>query len=132
MRVIDSSVLVKYFTREKGWLEARKYIIEGAITLDLALKELANALWKKNVQKTIDKELVKKIINDILQEKPFIIVNEQKYIQDALDISLQYNITIYDALFIALAHKLGLELVTADHKQAEAASKQGVKAILIA
>ncbi len=84
------------------------------------------------MQKTIDKELVKKIINGILQEKPFIIVNEQKYIQDALDISLQYNITIYDALFIALAHKLGLELVTADHKQAEAASKQGVKAILIA
>ena len=55
MRVIDSSVLVKYFSREKGWEKARKYIVEGAMTLDLAIKEVSNTLRKRPLIETRSK-----------------------------------------------------------------------------
>ena len=44
MRVIDSSALIKYFTREEGWEKVREILLNGAITLDLAVKELGSAL----------------------------------------------------------------------------------------
>ena len=40
MKVIDSSALVKYFAREEGWERVRELILEGVITLDLAIKEV--------------------------------------------------------------------------------------------
>ncbi|MEM1611366.1 MAG: type II toxin-antitoxin system VapC family toxin [Sulfolobales archaeon] len=47
MRVIDPSSLIKYFSREEGWDRVRDLMRDGVITLDLAVKEVANALWKK-------------------------------------------------------------------------------------
>jgi hypothetical protein len=40
VRVIDSSALVKYFAREEDWERVRELILEGVITLDLAIKEV--------------------------------------------------------------------------------------------
>ncbi len=131
MRVIDSSVLVKYFSREEGWERARKYVVEGAITLDLAVKELSNALWKKVLRNEIDPELAIEIIEDIIREKPLIIEEETKYLVEALQYSIKYKITIYDALFIVLAKNKNLELVTADKKQAEVAEETGIKTVLV-
>ena len=54
MRVIDSSALVKYFTREAGWEKVREVLIDGVVTLDLAVKEVANALWKRVTRGEID------------------------------------------------------------------------------
>ena len=45
--VVDSSVLAKYVLREEGWEEVEKYLERGTITLDLAVKEVLNALWKR-------------------------------------------------------------------------------------
>ncbi len=131
MRVIDSSVLVKYFSREKGWEKARKYIVEGAITLDLAIKELGNALWKKVLKNEMEAEIAIEIISDIIREKPMIIEDETKYLAEALKYSIENKITIYDALFIILAKNKNLELVTADKKQAKTADKTGIKTIQI-
>ena len=47
MKVIDSSALIKYFSCEEGWERVREVMLEGVVTLDLAIKELLNALWKK-------------------------------------------------------------------------------------
>lgn len=47
MRVIDSSTLIKYLSREVGWERAREVILEGVITLDLAIKEVVSALWRR-------------------------------------------------------------------------------------
>jgi predicted nucleic acid-binding protein len=39
VRVIDSSALIKYFTREEGWEKVREILLDGVATLDLAVKE---------------------------------------------------------------------------------------------
>ncbi|MEJ2781337.1 hypothetical protein WIW89_10745 [Stygiolobus sp. CP850M] len=51
MRVIDSSSLVKFFSKEKGWEKVAEIITEGIMTLDLSIKEVANTMWKKDPYK---------------------------------------------------------------------------------
>ena len=57
MRAIDSSVIVKYFSREPGWEKAKQVLLEGVVTLNLSAKELANALWKKVVRNEMSYEV---------------------------------------------------------------------------
>jgi PIN domain nuclease of toxin-antitoxin system len=40
VRVIDSSSLVKFFSREEGWDRVKEVILEGVMSLDLSFKEL--------------------------------------------------------------------------------------------
>ncbi len=47
MYFIDASAIVMYVVCEPGWEKVRKFLSEGAVTLDLAIKEVANALWEK-------------------------------------------------------------------------------------
>ena len=79
----------------------------------------------------MDPDLALEIINDIVREKPLAIEDEAKYLVEALRCSIENRITIYDALFIVLARCRGLELVTADQKQARVAERVGVKVILL-
>jgi predicted nucleic acid-binding protein len=71
-------------------------------------------------------EAMKEILN-----KAVIIENEMDYIDEAFEIFIKQNITVYDSLYIALAKKKKLELLTADEMQAQAASLEGVRAIVL-
>ncbi|MEM3078142.1 MAG: hypothetical protein QXR38_01440 [Nitrososphaerales archaeon] len=51
MRVIDSSALVKFFSREEGWDRVEEVILEGVMSFDLSIKEVVNALWKKGIER---------------------------------------------------------------------------------
>jgi len=131
VRVIDSSTLIKYFTREYGWEEVREVLLEGVITVDLAIKEVANALCKKVLRGDMNYETAIQILKDLVEEKPLPIISQDKYLISAFEISAKHGITIYDALFIALAKERSQELVTSDTKQAEIARDLGLKAILV-
>jgi predicted nucleic acid-binding protein len=50
----------------------------------------------------------------VLLRYPITIVPGQSLITTALDIALQYQQTVYDALYVALATSRGCQLVTAD------------------
>ena len=131
MRVIDSSVLVKYFSRESGWEEAERIILEGVVTLDLAVKELVNALRKKVLKSEMSYEIAVKIIRDLVESKPFPVKSQELYLVEAFAIALRNNITVYDALFIAMAKRKNLELATCDEEQAKTARKEGLRAMLL-
>jgi predicted nucleic acid-binding protein len=70
-------------------------------------------------------EAMKEILN-----KAVIIENEMDYIDEAFEISIRRNITIYDSLYIKLAKKK-LELLTADGIQAQVVSLEDVRAIVL-
>jgi predicted nucleic acid-binding protein len=131
VRVIDSSSLVKFFSKEEDWEKIAKIIEEGVITLDLSIKEVANALWKKILMGEMNEDIAIKIIYDLLKGEAIIIVNQDEYLIEAFKIANRNKITIYDSLFIALAKSKNLELVTSDKKQYEIAKNEGVNAILI-
>ncbi len=131
MRVIDSSALVKYFSREEHWEIVRKYMLEGVITIDLAIKELSNALWKKVLRGELFPETARTILQDLVGDNIFKIVSQSKYLVKAFDIAIKYGVTIYDVLFIAVALDENMGLITSDQKQKEVAEKLGVKTIYI-
>jgi len=44
--VIDASALTKFVLKEEGWEEVTPYLKTGATSIDLVVKEVANAVWK--------------------------------------------------------------------------------------
>ena len=131
MRVIDSSSLVKFFSKEEGWKAVRELILEGVISLDLSIKEVANALWKKVLRNEMSISDANKIITDLSEAEAIKIVNQDNYLSKAFEIAVRNRITVYDALFVALAKELNIELITSDTKQAEIAKKEGINTVIV-
>jgi predicted nucleic acid-binding protein len=131
VRVIDSSIFVKYLSRENGFEKAAKVIEEGGISFDLALKETVNAIWKKVSLKELSERAAFSIINDLVSDPPFLIADQKKYLVDAFKMALKHGLTVYDTLFIALARTENLELVTADQKQFKVALDEKARATLV-
>jgi predicted nucleic acid-binding protein len=128
VKVIDSSALIKYVSKEEGWEIVETHIKEGCVTLELAIKETANALVKKVLKNEVATETAKKIIAHL--PKIVRIVPQTEHFSKALEIATKYKITIYDALFIALAVNFGQPLLTSDKKQAEISEKYITTALI--
>lgn len=126
MKAIDSSSLVKFFSREDGWKKVQELILEGVISLDLSIKEVANALWKKALSKEIEVKDAEEMVKSLAESEVIKIKDQKDFILEAFKISVKNNITIYDSLFIELAKNTKIQLVTSDRIQAEAARKEGV------
>ena len=137
MIVIDGSALVKYLLYEDGWEEISRYIREmrPLVTIDHALKEVANGILKhKKLYSMIGDDKIIRLYRgflELVRTGVIIIEPEDKYIAEALEIALNHDISIYDSLYISLALKYG-ELLTCDARQAEVASKLGIKVYYIA
>jgi predicted nucleic acid-binding protein len=131
VRVVDSSAIVKYYVREPGWERVREIMKEGVVTLNFAIIEIANALWRKIMRNEMSVDIAKEIVEDLVIRRAIPLEPFENYITEALKISAQHRVTVYDALFIASALKKSLELVTADEKQAEVAKALGVGVVLV-
>jgi predicted nucleic acid-binding protein len=69
-KVIDSSVLTKYLLKEKDWEKIHEILLERPYTLDLAMKEVANAIWKRVfLIKDMDIKRAFMILNDLFDMK---------------------------------------------------------------
>lgn len=132
-RVIDSSALAKLLLKEEGWKRVEEIIVEKPFTLDLAIKEVANAIWRRVVLlHDIDIEKVLTLLNHLLELKKVLRVEPQdQYIVQAFTIALENNIAVYDALFIAQAMIKKATSVTSDKRQFDVAQKLGVEATYI-
>jgi predicted nucleic acid-binding protein len=124
VKVIDSSALIKYLTKEENWQKIENHIKEGCVTLDLAITETANALIKKTLKNEVDIKTAKQIIAHLY--KIVKIMPQTEQFEKALEIATKHKITIYDALFIALAVNTNQPLITSDRKQAETSGRCGV------
>ena len=131
MRVIDSSSLSKYVNREASWKRVEGLLKEGCTTLELALKEVGNSVWKRVVRGELTPDIAISVYKDFVGLRPFKTARQEDLYAKALQISTTWNISLYDALFIELSRELNLELVTSDEKQAEVSEKMGVKTIFI-
>ncbi len=127
MIVIDASSLAKYILREDNWRKIRKYLEKEICSLNLALVEISNAIWKHYAlyHKFTEEEAILafeavKLLNDVVIFEPF-----ENYLGDAMKISNKYKISIYDALYISQAHKYR-KIITSDKLQRDVASKMKI------
>nr|WP_084742605.1 type II toxin-antitoxin system VapC family toxin [Sulfurisphaera tokodaii] len=129
---MDASVLAKFVTKEKGW-EKITEILKDAETLDFALVEVSNVVWKKVVltRELTEQDAIKAvtIIKEYLPQ--LLTLNKSvNLIERAMEISVKEKIPIYDSLYIALAERKGSKLVTGDKKQHEIAKKYVISELI--
>lgn len=78
---------------------------------DLSLYEIANALrYNKNFQS----EDVKKVISTLIDLNLNIVEVKEDLLNSAIDIAIEDDITVYDAIFISISDSLAAPLVTAN------------------
>jgi predicted nucleic acid-binding protein len=129
VKVIDSSALIKYIAKEENWEKVQEHLKEGCITLDLAIKETANALVKKALKNEVSSETAKEIINYL--PRTVRITPQNEHFSKALEIAIKNKMAIYDALFTALSVNTNIPLLTSDEKQAKTSREYGVSVTLI-
>ena len=117
--IVDSSVVAKWVLPETDSAHAKLLIAEIAlkgerlIILDLALVEVANAIWKKHHRGLTTLEEARQALDDLLQV-PVHAEAANRLLKPALEIAAKYDLAVYDSLFVALCQDLGLPGVTAD------------------
>ena len=126
MLLIDSSSIVKFYSKEEGWEKVMPYMKEAS-TIPLALVELGNGLRKKARKGDIDGELAARLLEGYAYSVP--LADQNKRLADALRISIENGISVYDALFVAVASWEGYDLVSSDKKQADVSEKLGVRTV---
>jgi predicted nucleic acid-binding protein len=126
VKVVDSSTVAKYVNGEKNWESAARVLDEGCVSLELAVKEAGNSLWKRVHRGELSSDQAKLLFSEFTASRPFTIDEQRGLYVPALEIAASLDLTFYDALFLALAKEKGLALATSDSAQAEAARKLGL------
>lgn len=129
-RVIDSSTLAKFLLRESGWERVKGILTGKPYTLDLAVKEVANAIWRRvTLMGDVSLEKAPVILGDLLELKRVALRVEPQdpYLGQALRIAIENRVTVYDSLFIAQALAKKAALATSDERQGRVAERLNVK-----
>ena len=86
--------------------------------MDIALAEALNALWKRScLTKDLKPDEASTAADDLTKIFSGLRIEAtQELAEDALNIALARNITLYDSLYVAASKKLGGTLYTADQK----------------
>ena len=130
MKAIDTSALAKLLLKEEGWEKVLGHLKEGAVSVDLIVKEAANVVWRRTGGDIKKAEPMLEALKE-LAEKVIRTEDERTHLDEAVRIAFNHNITVYDALYVALAKTLKTPLITSDLKQAKIAEKLGVHTITV-
>jgi predicted nucleic acid-binding protein len=116
-RVVDASVVAAAFFRELYSERARELLSGGDPLLapDLIHSELANVIWKRWSRKEIDAGEAAQLLQDFLN-LPLRIAPSAGLAEIALQLSIETRRTVYDCLYLALAMRNKVVVVTSDRR----------------
>ena len=115
--VLDASVIIKWFKQEIYTEIATKIKddfvngIHEIVVPDLILYEITNGM---RYDKKFDANLIKESLDNLLKMEIDIVIPSKDLISRAIEISYSSNVTIYDAIYIALAELNDAIFITAD------------------
>jgi predicted nucleic acid-binding protein len=128
--VIDASAIVPLVAKEscsalaRRWFSAAQDHLASSVTIDLFDAECANAVWKRVRWSRWSKEDAELALDRVLA-LPFPRMAFGEIAGEALRVAVRFEITVYDACYVALAATTSLPLVTADRRMARAARSAG-------
>jgi predicted nucleic acid-binding protein len=130
--VLDTSALIRIYIPDGPVPEQLVKALRSAergedaiLAPDLLLAECGQVLHRKRLAHLLSDEEVDTLIGHILS-LPLRIVPHSEILALASTIALRENLTVYDALFLALAEKHSAKLITADTKLQSAANRLGL------
>jgi len=86
--------------------------------------------FRRGEMSLTDARITIEALKEIL-DKAVRVEGELPYLDEAVNISFSQGVTIYDSLYIAMAKKKGLKLVTVDEIQANAATAENISVMLL-
>jgi len=93
-------------------------------TLDYSIVEVSSSVWKAVLQERIGEGDAKKKIEALkMLASVLTIFKAEDYLERGFEIALKEKITIYDAIYIALAEDKGATLFTSDRGQYDVARR---------
>jgi predicted nucleic acid-binding protein len=120
--VVDASVAVKWLLPEPGSDRARSLAAMRLQAPDLLPVECANVLWKKVRLGDLSKDQAL-VAFEMLRNAPVAFTGSLELLDAALRLSIGLEHPVYDCLYIALAVRNDLPLVTADRRLVAVARK---------
>jgi predicted nucleic acid-binding protein len=117
-RVLDTSVIAKWFFNEEGTDRAEVLLtdlLEGSVRVQVPSSmfyELANVVWTRR-SKSFGEQQARMVWAEVVTF-PLSVTDWSELLPEALAFAMQHDVTVYDAAFVVLARQLGGELVTAD------------------
>src|SRR4051812_30921357 len=119
--VLDSSVAFKWVVNESLSITAQKIRADFISTLhelvspDIFPSELAHALTRAERQLRISVGDAIQLWSDVMTTSPRLLP-ATALLPRAIDLSSRNRIGVYDCLYVALAEREGIQLITADDK----------------
>ena len=134
--VVDTSVFVKFFTREPDSLQADA-LLEGFrqgavrfVAVDFLFVEFANVLWHKTSRGELTEAEAEEKIQDLLTWH-MEIVPVRSVLLATFRTACRHAHAAYDAAFLALAESRGIRFITADEKFYEKARRHSPAPVLL-
>ena len=115
--VVDASVVLKWFVPEIHSDAARRLLsaTHQFLSPDLLFPEVGNAIWKKVRRGELTAEDGQKLAADISSVAVETVATRGLMV-DAHALAVTTGLTVYDAMYLALAVRLETNLITADDK----------------
>jgi len=135
--VVDSSVVLKWFFPEPYTLEARHILNDyqaGVLDLfapDLIYAEVGNIVWKKHRFQGLEASDAKQILT-LFGRLTLKIFSCSLLLDQAYQLAVTHQRTVYDALYLALSLREQCPFVTADERFANALSSHFTNIIWVA
>jgi len=119
--VVDASVAVKWLVVEEDANVARELATSGQDlhAPRLLASEIANALWRKAQSGEIERRAADVLMASV-PNMPVRWDVDELVAGDAMRLALALNQPVYDCMYLALAHRIGATVVTADRRFAAA------------
>ncbi len=126
--VVDASVLIKLFFEENHSEAAERHVqaAEELLAPDLIWSEVANVIWKRHRRGDLSEEDAAEIAARII-DMPLHIHPTIDLIPDALHLAMQFDRTVYDSLYVALAVRTESVMVTGDERLVNAMADSPLK-----
>jgi predicted nucleic acid-binding protein len=119
--VVDASVALKWLVDEEG-ADVADRILGHATELHaprLLASEVTNALWRKARIREIERSDVGVLVAAVAH-MPLAWTEDERICAGAGRLAVGLERPVYDCMYLALAHRLGVRLVTADTRFANA------------
>ena len=127
--VIDTSALMRLYIPDgpipedlEATLQNTERGNDGLIAPELILAECGQVLHKKRMQKILTDRELDELVDSIL-DLPIRLFPHGDLLKSACELAVGLNLTVYDALFLALAKRHSAPLFTADNKLRHAADQ---------
>ncbi len=125
--VLDASVAAKCFFTEVGSDAARRLARSGValIAPDLIFAEIASVAAKRARRGEAPREFAQAAV-DALADLIDVVVPTRDLAVRGFQLAAEHGVSAYDGIYLALAERRGVRVITADIKLVERASRHGL------